>query len=127
MHPSTKIAASITGVLCFLGIVSTLIGIPGTMDDLATWQQWINYAREVIPWQLSMAVAVGSFLGAIALWIPWSRILTLTKVMTSHKVNAGPVKFHFHVSQPTVTHMKASRYVRLKNRMKKLLKKLLKL
>ena len=122
MHPSTKIAASITGVLCFLGIVSTLIGIPGTMDDLATWQQWINYAREVIPWQLSMAVAVGSFLGAIALWIPWSRILTLTKVMTSHKVNAGPVKFHFHVSQPTVTHMKASRYVRLKNRIKKLLK-----
>ena len=34
---------NLTVVLCFLiSIVSSLIGIPSTMDDLATWQQWIN-------------------------------------------------------------------------------------
>ena len=77
--------------------VCTMIGIPGMRGDLAGWQKWIDDAREVIPWQLSMTVAVGSFLGAIALWVPWRRILTRTKVVTAHRVNARGATFHFHV------------------------------
>ena len=43
------------------------------MDDLAMWSQWIARAREVIPWQLAMLMAGGSFLGAVLPWLPWKR------------------------------------------------------
>lgn len=71
VQTSRKFKYSATAGFSFLGIMSALIGIPGMVDDLAGWQEWIAKAREVIPWGWAMLAAIGSLSGAVVPWIPW--------------------------------------------------------
>ena len=73
LNTSTKTKLSISAPLAFFSIVAGLVGIPGMMDDLARWQEWIATAREVIPWGWAMLATGGSLLGAVAPWVPWHR------------------------------------------------------
>ena len=78
LHNRTKAKISFSSVLSFVAVLSGLVGIPRMMDDLAVWQGWIAGAREVIPWQLAMLVAGGTFVGAILPWLPWKRLRATT-------------------------------------------------
>ena len=88
----TKAQLSLTAVPVFVAVVSGLVGIPGMIDDLGMWQEWIVTAREVIPWQLAMTLSAGSLVVAILPWVPWNRVWNRRRVMNTAKVPVESTK-----------------------------------
>ena len=73
LQPTTKVKISASAILLFFWVVFGLVGIPGMMDGLGEWQEWITTARQVIPWEMAILLSVGSFVAGIAPWLPWKR------------------------------------------------------
>ena len=91
LQTRNKVKLSVSAALLFSAVISALIGIPGMMDDLAKWQEWIAEAHEVIPWEWAILAATGSLMGAIVPWIPWDRLwpASTTDVLVESTEEAG--------------------------------------
>lgn len=104
LQTSGRVKLSASAVLLFVAVFLGLVGIPGMMDDLSVWQEWIADAREVIPWQWAMLVATGSLLGAIVPWIrwmPWNRprSASTTNVLVEPAEDVAPATRHENEAQ----------------------------
>ena len=107
---------SFGAILSWYKPILELLSIPGYIDDSVSWViilQAIGAVMSPIDWVMGVA-------GLACLVYAWWPGRERKRKPVHHKVDAGGAQWSFHVSEPTVTHTRASWHVRARNQIKKL-------